>query len=101
MSCFIKVAKAYDIPPGEGATVEADGQSIAIFNVDGTYYAIADTCLHMGASLGQGWLDGNIVTCPWHGWRFNVATGASDFSDQVCIARYDVKVEGTDLYVNV
>lgn len=101
MPHFIKVAKTYDIPPGEGATVEADGRYIAIFNADGAYYAISDTCLHMGASLGQGWLEGKMVTCPWHGWRFNVETGVSDFSGQVCIERYDVTVEGTDVYVRI
>ena len=101
MGRWIRVAKAYDIPAGEQATVDAEGTPIAIFNIDGVYHAISDICIHLGASLGEGWLDDHLIICPWHGWRFDVRTGASDFSDQVCIKHYEVTVKETELYVHL
>ena len=67
MGRWIRVAKAYDIPAGEQATVDAEGTPIAIFNIDGVYHAISDICIHLGASLGEGWLDDHLIICPWHG----------------------------------
>jgi len=62
-----KIAETKDLPPGSGTIVEAGGRTLALFNVDGTFYAIDNTCLHRGGPLGEGDLDDTIVTCPWHG----------------------------------
>tara|TARA_B100000029_G_scaffold451870_1_gene476731 strand:+ start:92 stop:397 length:306 start_codon:yes stop_codon:yes gene_type:complete len=97
----IRVAKAYDIPAGEGATVYAGSIRIAVFNVDGVYHAISDACIHAGASLGEGRLEGEMVVCPLHGWRFNVKTGISDFDGGICLDRYDVRISGMDLYISL
>ena len=75
MTEFVTVAKVEEIPPGTGQTVEVHGVWIALFNVDGSFYAIDNTCPHAGGPLGEGHLDGRVVECPWHGWRFNVQTG--------------------------
>ncbi len=67
--------KASDIPPGTCKSGVADGQSVAIFNVDGTLYATQAECTHMGGPLCEGTLLGETVICPWHGSEFNVRTG--------------------------
>ena len=67
MSAFVKVAKTGDIAPGEGKMVETGGKRIAIFNIDGTFFAIDDTCTHRGGPLSEGMVVGTEVTCPWHG----------------------------------
>ncbi len=99
MADFVRVAGTSDIAPGSGMVAEANGQSIAVFNVDGTYYAIDNTCVHRGGPLGEGDLDGEVVTCPWHGWQFNVKTGVSVNNPSACVKSYPVKVEGTDIKV--
>ena len=67
MSDFVAVIPAADVPPGTARTVEVRGIRIALFNVDGTFYAVDNTCPHAGGPLGEGKLNGGIVECPWHG----------------------------------
>jgi nitrite reductase/ring-hydroxylating ferredoxin subunit len=101
MPNFVRVASINDVPPGQGTAVEADGHTIALFNVSGTFYAIGNTCLHRGGPLGEGLLDEKIVTCPWHGWRFDVTNGAAEANPTAKVPVYPVKVEGQDLYVGL
>ena len=70
-----KAAKLSEIPAGSIKEVQVGGQAMALANVGGTFYAINNTCLHRGGPLGEGQLDGKVVTCPWHGWQFDVTTG--------------------------
>ena len=76
MAKMIKIAQTGDLAPGTGKVVEAEGLRIALFHVEGAFSAIDNTCPHRGGPLGEGKLTGEIVTCPWHGARFNVRTGA-------------------------
>ena len=99
MSEFVRVATTADIPPGHGIVAEANGTPLAIFNVDGTIHAINNTCCHRDGPLGEGELEGNIVTCPWHGWRYNVTTGACLNNPTAKVEAYQVKIEGTDVKV--
>ena len=69
MTDYIRVIGVKDIAPGSGHVTEINGQSIAIFNVDGTFFALDNTCAHRGGPLGEGELDGEVVTCPWQGWK--------------------------------
>lgn len=101
MTEFVKVATTDQLTPGQGMTVQVNGEYVALFNVDGTFYAISDTCPHAGGPLGQGLLEGCIVTCPWHGWRFNVTTGVSPVVSSISVKKYEVKVEGNDVLVAV
>jgi NAD(P)H-dependent nitrite reductase small subunit len=101
MARFVKVARTSDIEPGKGMVVVVDGTRIAIFNCDGAFHAIRNTCPHMGGELGEGLLAGDIVTCPWHGWRFNVKTGKSPESEVVGVRTFEVRVEGEDIYLGV
>jgi nitrite reductase/ring-hydroxylating ferredoxin subunit len=75
MGEFVTVADAAEVRDGELAAFDADGERIAVANVDGTRYAFADTCTHLRCSLAEGYLEGTVVTCPCHGSRFDVTTG--------------------------
>jgi nitrite reductase (NADH) small subunit len=97
----VKVAMKNDLPEGEGRVVEAGGKTLAVFKVGGTYYAIDNTCTHRGGPLGEGELSGTVVTCPWHGWRWDVATGANANNPAVKVACFSVSVEGGDLFVEL
>ena len=101
MAAFTNVAKASEIAVGSSKVVEAGGKTLAIFNCDGTYYALSNTCAHQGGPLGEGSLDGTTVTCPWHGWEFDVTSGACQMDTSMKVERFEVKVEGEDLLVAV
>lgn len=100
MAEFVRVAAASDVPPGGATVVELDGRRIAVFNVDGAYYAIDDTCTHEEASLSAGGCNGEIVTCPKHGSRFNVRTGrVLSLPAVVPVNTYPVKVDDGQILV--
>jgi len=99
MAEFVRVAAAADVKPGQDVVAEANGKALAVFNVDGTIHAINNTCCHREGPLGEGELDGDIVTCPWHGWRFNVTTGACMNNPSAQVEAYEVKIEGEDVKV--
>lgn len=99
MPDFVKVCKTGDIPPDSGKTVEVKGQPVAVFNVDGSFYAISNTCLHRGGPLAEGELDGKIVTCPWHGWRYDVTSGVCQVNTAAVVEQFEVRIEGDDVFV--
>ncbi len=99
MSNFIKVATVADVPEGAGKTVEVAGKQIALFNVGGKFYAIDNACKHRGGPLGEGEVDGSTVICPWHGWEYDVTTGANLDDASVKLGCYPVKVENTDIMI--
>ena len=75
MAAYVKVANVDDLQPGQAKLVEAGDQRVALFNVDGTCYAISDTCTHRGGPLSEGTLEHDVVICPWHNARFCVRNG--------------------------
>lgn len=99
MAEFVKVANLSDLAPGAAKAVEVNGKSIALFNVEGTIYATDNTCLHQGGPLGEGTLEGDVVTCPWHMWEYNVRTGEKVGFAELKVATYPVQVEGDDIKV--
>lgn len=101
MSNSVRVAATSDLQPGECKVVEAEGQSIALYNVGGSFYATDNTCLHRGGPLGEGFLEGDTVTCPWHGWTYNVTTGVSAINPNNCLKTYPVTIEGSEVHVTV
>jgi nitrite reductase/ring-hydroxylating ferredoxin subunit len=101
MAEFVKVATLSDLAAGTCKPVEAGGKIIALFNVEGSVYALDNTCLHQGGPLGEGMLSGDVVTCPWHMWEYNVCTGEKVNSPGVKVATYPVEVEGNDIKVAV
>lgn len=96
MAAYRAVCRAAEVAPGTVRRVEVDGKAIALFNVDGTFYAMEDTCLHAGGPLHEGGLEGSIVTCPWHHWKFDVTSGRCDLNPKISLACYAVRVrDGT------
>jgi nitrite reductase/ring-hydroxylating ferredoxin subunit len=99
---FTKVATIQEVPPGKSKQVTVGSKIVALFNVGGTIHAIDDTCPHRGAPLWEGTLMGNEVTCPWHGARFDVTSGA-----HLCppaprgVATYKVQVVGDEIQIDV
>lgn len=101
MGKFVKVASTKDVEPGTGITITAEGEEIALFNVNGTFHAIHNTCVHRGGPLGEGLLENAVVTCPWHGWQYDVTTGVSTVNPSAKVKTFNVKVEGPDVLVEV
>ena len=102
MAKFVKAAASGEIPPGKGKLVEAGGKKIALFNVDGTFYAIDDTCTHRGGPLSEGMVADTEVTCPWHGAVFDVKSGAVLSPPAPGgVASYAVRLEGDDIEVEI
>jgi len=101
MPNFVKVASLSDLKPGAAMTVEVNGKAIALYNVGGKIYATDNTCLHQGGPLGEGILEGEVITCPWHMWEYNVCTGEKVGMSSVKLATYPVQIEGNDIKVGV
>ena len=98
---FVRVANVDDVPPGTGRVVHANGRALALFNVDGVFYALDNVCLHRGGPVGEGDLDGTIVTCPWHGFQYDVRTGRNVFDPEVGLETFAVRVEDGDVLVAI
>ncbi len=99
---FTKVATVQEISAGQAKKVRIGNKDVALFNINGIFFAIDDTCPHRGGPLSEGELDGQEVTCPWHGARFNLTTGA-----HLCppanrgVSAYKVEVVGNDVQIDV
>lgn len=92
MAEFVEAFRLDQLPVGRGTTVTLNGKDIALFNVEGTIYAMDDGCLHQGLSLGTSKLEGKIVTCRGHGWRYDVTTGNTVHVPDYGVESYSVKV---------
>lgn len=101
MGQFMKVASLAELAVGTAKAVEAGGKSIALFNVDGKVYATDNTCLHQGGPLGEGTLEADVVTCPWHMWQYNVRTGENLEDSLLKVDTYPVRVSGDDIEVEI
>ncbi len=99
---FVKAAKVSDIPPGRIRVIELEEEDVAVCNVDGEIYAVANVCTHDGGPLGDGYLLGDEIECPRHGARFNVRTGeVKTLPAIVPIPTFEVKIEGDEIWVDV
>ena len=102
MSQFITVAQVGEIPDGGALVAEVAGRRVAVFNLQGEYRAIDDTCPHAAGSLAQGELDAaGIVTCPDHGWRFDTADGTWRDYPKLKIDHYQTRVVNGEVQVRV
>lgn len=101
MGEFVKVARRDEVPADTGKHVEVHGRGIALFNVSGHICAINPVCPHQGGPLAEGGLDGKVVTCPWHGWQFDVTTGVCTFNESIKQETFKVKEEGEDIFIEV
>lgn len=96
-----RVAKVAEIPAGTIREFQVEGKAIALANVGGKYHAINNTCLHRGGPLGQGVLEGNVVTCPWHGWQYDVTSGKVTQNPAVGVDCYPLEIRGEDIFVEI
>lgn len=97
---FERAAKADEVPPGTIRELQLDGKTIALANVNGKFFAINNVCLHRAGPLGEGELDGQFVTCPWHGWQYDVTSGKVVQNPAVGVETYPVEVRGDDIFVD-
>ena len=96
-----RAAKLSEIPVGSIKEVQVAGTPVALANVGGKLYAIHNTCLHRGGPLGQGELEGTVVTCPWHGWQFDVTTGKAVMNPAAGVGCFQTEVQGDEVYVDL
>jgi len=101
MSQWIRVANVADIKPNKAREIEHQGRVIAIFQVGNQYHAIDGICPHQGGPLAEGPLEGTCVTCPWHGWQFDVVTGKTPLGSRVKQEVFPVKREGDEIFVEL
>jgi len=106
---FVKVADISEIPIGNRKMVKLEGKEILLTNIGGTYYAVGNRCTHAGGDLSKGSLDGNIITCPRHGSKFDVTTGKVVSGPKILFLRptindepsYEVKVDGREILLKI
>ena len=90
-----------DVPERGGLALEGQGKRLAIFRHAGSFYALDDTCPHRGGPLHEGEVEGGVVACPWHQWRFCLDTGASPVNPLSRVNTYPTRVEGEDVFVEI
>ncbi|MEK6950584.1 MAG: Rieske (2Fe-2S) protein [Nanoarchaeota archaeon] len=96
-----KAGTVSEVKPGQGKPILVNGKSIALFNVDGKFFALDNTCPHAGGPLGEGMLEQNTVVCPWHGWEFDVTSGNCLVPGGFQLKSYKVEVKGEEIWVEV
>lgn len=96
---WIPVAQATDCPPGTALELVAADRIVALFNVAGEFFALDGVCPHQGGPLGKGALCGAVLTCPWHGWQFDVRSGQHQLNPKFFQPRFHTKVEGGTIFV--
>lgn len=98
---FVRAISISEVPPGVVREIRIAEKTIALANIEGSFYAISNRCLHRGGPLGQGPLNGTTLTCPWHGWGYNMTTGKVNHNQAVGVACYPVEVRDQDVFINV
>lgn len=97
----VRIASVNEVPPGTAKEFTAEGRVIALFNVDGEFHAMDGVCPHAGGPLGEGTLSASVVTCPWHGWQFDVTTGRHCLNPNIQHTTFTVQVDGDDVLVDL
>jgi nitrite reductase (NADH) small subunit len=98
---FITVARVGEPPAGQSRLVTVDGRWVGLFNLEGEYHAIDNICLHRGGPLHEGPRAGCLVTCPWHGWQYNVTTGTLVQDPSVGVTKHETRVAGDEIQVRL
>ncbi len=101
MAEWITVTKANDVGEGSGIVVDVKDKCLAVFNVAGSFHVIDNLCLHRGGPLGEGDLAGEVVSCPWHGWEYNVKTGHCVTNPSSNVKAYQTVVEDGDVKIGL
>ncbi|HEV3156801.1 MAG TPA: non-heme iron oxygenase ferredoxin subunit [Candidatus Baltobacteraceae bacterium] len=99
---FVRVASRAEIPRGGTLSLQVNGREVALFDIAGELFAIEGTCPHQGAPLADGWVEGHRVTCPWHGWCFDVRTGRMAIGAEFdSVETYEVRVENGEIFIAI
>jgi nitrite reductase/ring-hydroxylating ferredoxin subunit len=96
---FVAVSSTHEVPPGSLKGVRFGEEEIALAHCDGAFYAVQGHCLHLQGPLAEGHLDGCVLTCPWHGWQYDVRTGQNEFDLAIQLKTYDIQVEDGEIRV--
>jgi nitrite reductase/ring-hydroxylating ferredoxin subunit len=98
---YVKIARVSDLPSGKAKNIEVKGAQVALYNVGGKIFATAGSCPHRGGPLGDGDLEAGTITCPWHGFQFDVRSGACLTNAALGLACHPVRTDGDDILVEV
>ncbi|MCJ7696687.1 MAG: Rieske 2Fe-2S domain-containing protein [Anaerolineaceae bacterium] len=106
---YVKIMQVDELVPGEKVRVQVEGKSILLVNLDGEFFALDNKCPHLGGSLVEGDLKDGCIVCPKHGAAFDVKTGENRGNAKIAFVkmkvadakRYDLKIDGTDLLINL
>ena len=101
MANWVRVGSAGEIAENGCRVYGVEGNTIAVFKVDGGYFAIDNACAHQGGPLSEGTINGRTVTCPWHFWQYNLATGKTTTSGDMGVRSYAVEVRDDDVLVDI
>lgn len=102
MAELVTVAKTTELEPGQAKAIQVKGETVALFNIGGTYYAINDTCTHSGGPLSEGEIEGSKVTCPWHGAQFDIASGkVLSPPAPAGVKNYTIHIEGDNVQLEI
>jgi len=101
LATAVTVGNSTDVPEGGARSFDAGGRKVAVFRCGGTLSAMDGTCPHRGGPLGEGTVAGGIVTCPWHGWRFDAKSGACVNVPGKVQVLFPVREEGGSIIVEV
>ena len=97
------LGKIEDFPERKGRAFKAGGRTVAVFRTANKFYAIANRCVHKGASLCEGTVteNGTVIRCPWHNWSFDLATGEHCLDPREKLRTFEVRTEGDHVILSV
>lgn len=98
---WVVVGNAGDFTAGSGTMVVVNGRHVALFRLGDAFHALDNMCLHRGGPLCDGPIDGGVVTCPWHGWSYEIATGTMVQDPRVGVSRHEVQVRDGEIAVRL
>ena len=102
MATWVRLCAVEAAPPvGEVQEIEAGAETLCLANVDGALHVLENWCPHRQGPLGQGWVEGQAVVCPWHAWAFDCRTGVVEAPEQGQVKVYPVRTEGNDVLVEL
>ncbi|MBX3441188.1 MAG: Rieske (2Fe-2S) protein [Planctomyces sp.] len=97
----VRLCNVNDVPSGGGREFVVGDRIVAVFNVDGTLHALDGICPHAGGPLAKGCLTGTVVTCPWHGWQFDVVTGQHQLTPRIRQPTLPLMIENDDVLIEL
>lgn len=90
-----------EFAPGTSREIAVAGRVIALYRIGDTFHALDGICPHAGGPLGEGTLEGTRVTCPWHGWQFDVTTGGHCLTPKIAQERFDIELHDGNVYIDL